>query len=163
MQIPFDALKSQGVSKVRVGFTGGHLANPTYRQVTQGTSGHLEAVEVTYDADKITYARLLDTFWHNVDPTNDRGQFCDAGPSYRSAIFYNDDSEKKLAEASLTGIKKLIKVAEPIKTQILPAAPFYVAEPKHQDFYINHPKTYGLYKLACRRDSRLHTLWGTHE
>jgi len=151
---PFDELK--GVVKVTSGYTGGVTKNPTYEDVSSGTTGHREAVEIVYDPHQITYAKLLDVFWHNVDPTNDAGQFCDQGPQYRSAIFFHDAEQKRLAEASKAALQKRMKVY----TDVLAAGPFYPAEEYHQDYYKKNPVRYRFYRLNCGRDYVLDRIWG---
>lgn len=147
-----------GVSKVVSGYTGGTLENPTYTDVSMGNTGHFEAIEVTYDPAKVTYAQLLDIFWHNIDPTDEHGQFCDKGSQYRAGIFTHNDEQKKLAEASREQVKKLF-AGEEIATIIEPAAKFYPAEDHHQDYYIKNKAAYKLYHYGCGRDRRLNVLW----
>jgi peptide-methionine (S)-S-oxide reductase len=151
---PFDELK--GVVKVTSGYAGGQTKDPTYEEVSAGQSGHRESVEVLYDPRQITYAKLLDVFWHNVDPTNNNGQFCDEGPQYRSGIFYHDAEQKRLAEASKAALQKRMKVY----TDILPAGYFYAAEEYHQDYYKKNPVRYRFYRLNCGRDYVLGKIWG---
>jgi peptide-methionine (S)-S-oxide reductase len=152
---PFDALK--GVVKVTSGYAGGRTTDRSYEEVSAGGSGHREAVEIIYDPRQITYARLLDVFWHNIDPTDNRGQFCDHGDQYRSAIFYHDAQQKQLGEAAKATLQKRIKVY----TDILPATSFYAAEEYHQDYYKRNPLRYRFYRLNCGRDHRLQQLWGS--
>ena len=150
-----------GVEAVVSGYTGGPQKNPTYDQVSAGATGHAEAVQVTYDPRRISYAQLLDVFWHNIDPTQSGGQFCDRGNQYRSAIFYKDANEKRLAEASRRALETTKqRFKEPIVTQIVPAGPFWPAEAYHQDFYRKDPIRYESYRLGCGRDRRLVELWG---
>lgn len=151
---PFDQLK--GVVKVTSGYTGGTLQNPTYEEVSSGTTGHREAVEIEYDPKQISYAKLLDVFWHNVDPTDNAGQFCDDGPQYRSAIFYHDAEQQRLAVASKAALGQRMKVY----TDVLPAGPFWPAEEYHQDYYRKNPVRYWFYRLNCGRDSVLERIWG---
>ncbi|HEX9162013.1 MAG TPA: peptide-methionine (S)-S-oxide reductase MsrA [Thermoanaerobaculia bacterium] len=151
---PFDELK--GVVKVTSGYTGGRVADPTYEQVSEGGTGHRESVEVIYDPRRISYEQLLDVFWHNVDPTNNEGQFCDQGPQYRSAIFYHDAEQKRLADGSKAAVQKRMKVY----TDVLPAGPFYAAEEYHQDYYKKNPVRYRFYRLNCGRDFVLERIWG---
>ena len=151
---PFDELK--GVVKVTSGYAGGHTNDPTYEEVSAGNSGHRESVEVLYDPRQITYAKLLDVFWHNVDPTNNNGQFCDEGSQYRSGIFYHDAEQKRLADASKAALQKRMKVY----TDILPAGYFYAAEEYHQDYYKKNPVRYRFYRLNCGRDYVLGKVWG---
>lgn len=156
MEPPFDKL--EGVISTISGYTGGTKKNPTYEEVSAGTTGHAEAVEVTYDPKKITYAKLLDVFWHNVDPLTANRQFCDGGNQYRTAIFYHDENQKRLAEESKKALGKRFK--EPIVTEIVPAKEFYPAEEYHQNYYIKNPLRYKFYRYNCGRDKRLEELWG---
>jgi peptide-methionine (S)-S-oxide reductase len=150
-----------GVQSVISGYTGGFKKNPTYEEVSSGTTGHAESVEVTFDPRQITYAQLLDLFWHNVDPTQANGQFCDHGTQYRSAIFYRDSTQKRLAEESKRRIEATPHhFTEPIVTQIVAASVFYPAEEYHQDFYKKDPVQYQSYRMGCGRDRRLTELWG---
>ncbi|HSP17493.1 MAG TPA: peptide-methionine (S)-S-oxide reductase MsrA [Thermoanaerobaculia bacterium] len=151
---PFDELN--GVVKVTSGYTGGQTVDPTYEQVSAGGTGQRESVEILYDPRQITYARLLDVFWHNIDPTNNNGQFCDEGSQYRSAIFVRDDEQKRLAEASKVALQKRMKVY----TDIATAGPFYAAEEYHQDYYKKNPVRYRFYRLNCGRDYVLEKIWG---
>ncbi|WP_346837279.1 peptide-methionine (S)-S-oxide reductase MsrA [Microbulbifer sp. SAOS-129_SWC] len=156
MEPPFDRL--DGVLATTSGYSGGHVKNPTYEQVSAGGTGHAEVVQVTYDANKVSYAKLLDVFWHNVDPLDAGGQFCDRGDQYQSIIFYATPEEKKLAEASKK--KMAEKLGKKIVTRIRPAAVFYPAEDYHQDFYRKNPVRYKFYRYRCGRDQRLQQLWG---
>ncbi len=153
---PFDQLP--GVIKVTSGYTGGSKAKPTYEQVSSGTTGHAEAVDVVYDPSKIGYEKLLDVFWHNVDPFAKNYQFCDHGTQYRSAIFVHDDTQKRLAEASKAEIQKRFK--QPIQTGIDPASTFWPAEEYHQDYYKKSALSYRFYRASCGRDHRLEEIWG---
>ncbi|MBI3803627.1 MAG: peptide-methionine (S)-S-oxide reductase MsrA [Nitrospirae bacterium] len=155
---PFDTLP--GVISVTSGYTGGHLENPTYQQVSAGGTGHAEAVEVVYDSTKIGYEKLLDVFWHNIDPVAVNRQFCDFGDQYRSEIFYHTETQKRLAEQSKAAIEKSGAFREPITTKITPASPFYKAEEYHQAFYKKSPIRYKFYRYLCGRDQRLEQLWG---
>lgn len=147
----------QGVVSVVSGYTGGNEKNPTYEEVSAHRTGHFESIEVTYDPAKVSYEQLLDVFWHNVDPTDGGGQFCDQGPQYRSAIFVHGDEQRRAAEASKTVVAgKLRNVA----TLILPAGPFYKAEDYHQDFARNNPLRYRFYSTGCGRAARLRQVWG---
>lgn len=157
MQPPFDALK--GVSKTQAGYTGGEVSHPTYVQVSSGNTGHREAIQVFYDPKKITYEKLLDVFWHNIDPTDNKGQFCDKGNQYRSAIFYHDAEQKKIAERSKEKLL-LERTVSSIATEILPAKTFYSAEDEHQKYYKTHPYKYKFYRYTCGRDERLKQIWG---
>ncbi len=156
MEHPFDEL--QGVTATTSGYMGGTVEAPSYRQVSLGTTGHAEVVQVEYDPDVISYETLLDTFWQNVDPLDERGQFCDKGSQYRSIVFYYDDSQRQLAEASKQAVSNLFD--QPIVTEILPATAFYPAEDYHQNYYQTHPARYRLYRFGCGRDQRLAELWG---
>ncbi len=149
-----------GVVAVISGYTGGHVANPTYEQVGSGETGHAESVQVVYDPGKITYEQLLEIFWHNVDPLQANGQFCDHGNQYRSAIFYRDAAQQKAAVASKAKLEEEDRFKGKIVTQIVPATPFYRAEEYHQDFYKKDPFQYKTYRLGCGRDARLKALWG---
>ena len=158
MEAPFDKLP--GVSGVTVGYTGGRKANPTYQEVSSGTTGHAEAVQITYDAAKITYEKLLDVFWHNIDPVTPNAQFCDHGSQYRSAVFYHDDEQKALAEASKDALTKSGRFKQPIVTDITAASTFWPAEDYHQHYYKTNAVRYKFYRYNCGRDQRLEQLWG---
>ncbi|AMS28312.1 MAG TPA: peptide-methionine (S)-S-oxide reductase [Hyphomonadaceae bacterium] len=156
MEKPFDEIP--GVVATTSGYTGGTLANPTYEQVGRGGTGHFEAVKVTYDATKVSYQKLLDTYWLQVDPFDAFGQFCDKGETYLPAIFYANDAEKKAAEAAREVLYARFK--KPIVVQILPAKAFYDAEGYHQDYYQKNPLRYAYYRNGCGRDARLRAVWG---
>jgi peptide-methionine (S)-S-oxide reductase len=156
MEPPYDKL--DGVASTTSGYTGGQKKNPTYEEVSSGGTGHAEAVQIVYDPAKINYQKLLDVFWRNIDPLARDRQFCDAGTQYRSAIFYHDETQKRLAEASKAQVQKRFK--QPIATQIVPAAAFYPAEEYHQDYYKKNPIRYKFYRTGCGRDRRLEELWG---
>jgi peptide-methionine (S)-S-oxide reductase len=141
------------------GYIGGTKKNPTYEEVSAGTTGHTEAVEITYDPTKISYEKMLDVFWRNIDPLTANAQFCDSGSQYRSAIFYHDEAQKKLAEASKKRLQSRFK--QPIVTEIARATEFYSAEDYHQDYYKKNPVRYKIYRYGCGRDRRLQELWGT--
>jgi peptide-methionine (S)-S-oxide reductase len=158
MEPPFDKL--EGVTATISGYIGGTAANPTYEQVTSGRSGHYEAVRIEYDPARVSYQRLLEVFWRNVDPVDATGQFCDKGPQYLSAIFVLDDTQRALAEASKAALERTGKLSGPIVTRILPAATFYPAEAYHQDYYLKNPLRYAFYRRGCGRDARLERLWG---
>jgi peptide-methionine (S)-S-oxide reductase len=158
MEPPYDALP--GVISTTSGYVGGHVVNPTYEQVTRGTTGHAEAVEVVYDPAQVSYARLLEVFWRNVDPLAENRQFCDSGPQYRSGIFYLGDAQRALAEASRAELEASGRFDRPIATEITPAGTFYPAEAYHQDFYRKNPLRYRFYRQNCGRDKRLKELWG---
>jgi peptide-methionine (S)-S-oxide reductase len=153
--------KVAGVITTTSGYTGGHTVNPTYEQVSAGGTGHAEAVEIAYDPAKVTFEKLLDVFWHNIDPLAKNAQFCDHGNQYRTAIFYHDDSERSAAEASKAAVQKHFK--EPIQTEVTPAGPFYKAEEYHQDYHVKNPIRYKFYRFNCGRDARLDELWGKKE
>ena len=152
----FDAV--EGVTETVSGYTGGSVENPTYQQVSAGGTGHYEAVRVTYDPSQVSYEELLDTFWHNVDPFDARGQFCDKGSSYLSAIFVADEEEQRLAEASKQEVEQQLK--KEVVTEIKPAATFYPAENYHQDYYQRNSFSYKFYKWNCGRVQRLEEIWG---
>jgi peptide-methionine (S)-S-oxide reductase len=156
MEHPFDELP--GVISTTSGYTGGHTENPTYKEVSNGKTGHLEAMQVTYDPAKISYEKLLDVFWHNIDPFDDDGQFCDKGDQYKAAIFYQGETQKQLAETSKTAITKKL-ANQNIVTTIKPASKFFPAEDYHQDYYLNNPKAYKFYRFTCGRDHRLSQIW----
>ena len=158
MEPPFEAL--DGVISVTSGYTGGTKQNPTYEEVSAGGTGHAESIEVVYDPTKVSYEKLLDVFWHNVDPTDANGQFCDHGNQYRTAIFYHDETQKRLAEESKQAIAKSLKVPGPIVTQIVAAGRFWPAEEYHQDYYKKNPVRYRFYRYTCGRDKRLAEVWG---
>ncbi len=158
MEPPFDRL--DGVISTVSGYTGGRTVDPTYEEVSSGTTGHAESLQVTYDPSKLGYEKLLDVFWHNIDPLARDRQFCDIGEQYRSAIFYHDDDQKKLAEASKRALEQPGQFQQPIATQIVAAGPFYPAEEYHQDYYRKNPIRYKLYRYNCGRDQRLKELWG---
>jgi peptide-methionine (S)-S-oxide reductase len=155
---PFDKL--EGVVSVTSGYTGGHVRNPTYDQVSAGGTGHAEAVQIVFDPGKISYGKLLDIFWHNIDPVAVGHQFCDFGDQYRSEIFYHNETQKKLAEESKAAIEKSGRFNEPITTKITAASVFYPAEEYHQHFYRKSPIRYNFYRYLCGRDQRLEQLWG---
>ncbi len=160
MQPPYDALEGKGVIKTVVGYTGGHIENPTYMEVSSGQSGHVEAIEVYYDPNKISYQRLLDIYWRNIDPTVKDRQFCDSGPQYRSVIFYHNQEQERLAKESKEKLLKEKKFPV-IYTEILPAKTFYPAEDYHQDYYKKNPIRYKFYRKTCGRDKKLRELWGS--
>ena len=155
---PFEAL--DGVVSVTSGYTGGAKDRPTYEEVSAGGTGHAEAVEIAYDPAKVSYQKLLDVFWHNVDPTTPDRQFCDKGRQYRTAIFYHDDTQKRLAEESKAALERAGKLPGPIVTEIVSAGPFWPAEEYHQDYYKKNPVRYRYYRYGCGRAARLRELWG---
>ena len=152
--------KVPGVIAAVSGYTDGNVANPSYKQVTGGQTGHAEAVEVIFDPAQVTYEQLLDVFWRNVDPTVVDRQFCDVGNQYRTAIFVHDDEQLRLAEASKQALQESKPFAEPIVTPIVAASTFYPAEDYHQDYYKHNPLRYRFYKWNCGRAQRLAELWG---
>jgi peptide-methionine (S)-S-oxide reductase len=158
MEPPYDKLP--GVISTISGYMGGKTKNPTYEQVTTGTTGHAEVVQVEYDPTKVSYEKLLDVFWHNVDPTQRDGQFCDHGSQYRTGIFYHTEEQKRLAEASKAALQKNKPFKGEIVTEIAAAPQFYRAEEYHQDFYKKNPTRYKIYRTGCGRDARLQALWG---
>ncbi len=158
MEEAFD--KVDGVVSTLSGYTGGRKANPTYEEVSAGRTGHAESVEVIYDPTKVSYEKLLEIFWHNIDPTVADRQFCDVGNQYRSAIFYHNETQKRLAEESKQKLEKSERFKAPFATQIVPAGPFYLAEEYHQNFHEKNPIRYKFYKYNCGRAQRLLDLWG---
>jgi methionine-S-sulfoxide reductase len=157
MQPPFRAL--DGVLSVVSGYAGGSLEDPTYEEVSSGTTGHLEAVQVTYDPKKISYRALLDVFWKQIDPTDAKGQFADKGSQYRTAIFYHDDEQKRLAEESKRELETSGKFGDPVATEIRPYKNFYAAEEYHQDYDRKNPARYNQYKQFSGRESYIHKTW----
>ncbi|MEP6770120.1 MAG: peptide-methionine (S)-S-oxide reductase MsrA [Acidobacteriota bacterium] len=149
-----------GVFSVTSGHTGGQKKNPTYEEVSSGGTGHAESVEVAYDPAKISYEKLLEIFWHNVDPLQANAQFCDHGSQYRSAIFYLDETQHRAAEESKRKLEEEPRFKGKIVTQIVAASTFYPAEEYHQDFYKKSPARYHQYRDGCGRDARLKQLWG---
>jgi peptide-methionine (S)-S-oxide reductase len=159
MEPPFDAL--DGVYSTTSGYTGGEEVDPTYGEVSSGRTGHTEAVEIVYDPEKISYQKLLKVFWRNIDPTTANRQFCDGGSQYRSGIFYLDEEQRELAEASKREIiESGVLEGKPIVTEITAAGPFYAAEDYHQDYYMKNPVRYKLYHTGCGRDRTLEKIWG---
>jgi peptide-methionine (S)-S-oxide reductase len=158
MEPPYDKL--EGVHKTIVGYTGGTKKNPTYQEVSNGTTGHAEAVEVHYDPKVISYEKLVDTFWRNINPITIDKQFADEGSQYRTAIFYHNEEQKRIAEASKKEIEDSGKYKEPIVTQIVPASVFYPAEEYHQDYYIKNGVHYQMYRIGSGREGYLKKMWG---
>jgi peptide-methionine (S)-S-oxide reductase len=154
-----DFEKLPGVLSAESGYTDGKTVNPTYPEVSAGNTGHAEAVRVFYDPNKVSYATLLDYFWHHIDPTVKDRQFCDVGSPYRTAIYYNSDAQKLQIEASKSALLKSGAVKQ-IQTEIAPTSTFYLAEDYHQDYYKKNPLRYKFYRLNCGRDSRLAEIWG---
>ena len=158
MEHPFEKL--DGVIEVISGYTGGHEANPTYEEVSRGSTGHLEAVQITYDPDRITYQELLDVYWRQIDPTDAGGSFVDRGSQYKSAIFYHDDKQKQLAEISKAELDKSGRYEKSIVTEIRQFSKFYRAEEYHQDYYKKSPLKYKYYRYRSGRDQYLKKIWG---
>lgn len=161
MEGPFDKL--EGVHATTSGYTGGHVADPSYREVSSGNTGHAEAVQIVYDSTVISYSKLLEIFWRNIDPTQANGQFCDIGSQYRSAIFYHNKRQQRLAAKTKQDLSQSNRFDDPIVTAIEPMGEFYVAEDYHQNFYKTHPTRYKQYRQACGRDRRLEELWGSDQ
>ena len=157
MEHPFDQL--DGVISTTSGYTGGDKVNPTYLEVSSGTTGHAESVQVLYDPTQISYGELLEVFWRNIDPVDPTGQFCDKGSQYRSAIFYFDEDQRQLAEQSKLALETSHRLPAPVVTEIVSASDFYPAEDYHQDYYQKHPVRYKVYRFGCGRDQRLSELW----
>lgn len=157
-----DFEKVPGVVRAESGYIAGRTPNPTYEQVSSGSTGHTEAVRVFYDPSKVTYAQLLDVFWRNVDPTVKDAQFCDIGSQYRSGIYTLDDAQRRAAEASRQALEQSGRFSK-IYTEIQPASIFYVAEEYHQDYYKKNPIRYKFYRYNCGRDARLAELWGSDQ
>ncbi|SNB46110.1 peptide-methionine (S)-S-oxide reductase MsrA [Geobacter sp. DSM 9736] len=159
MEVPFNKL--DGVLSVTSGYTGGHRKNPTYEEVSAGGTGHAEAVQIVYDPSKVRYEKLLEIFWHNIDPTAKDRQFCDIGNQYRSAIFYHGEKQRQLAVKSRDELARTKPFKEPIITEITQASEFYPAEEYHQHYYKKNPIRYKFYRTTCGRDKRLKELWGS--
>ena len=158
MEPPYDKL--DGVVSTTSGYIGGEVDDPSYEQVSAGGTGHAEAVRVVYDPAKVDYETLLEVFWHNVDPTQADGQFCDHGDQYRTGIFYHNDEQKRLAEQSRAELERNKPFEGEIVTEIEPATEFYEAEEYHQNYYEKNPFRYKFYRWGCGRDERLAELWG---
>lgn len=158
MEGPFDVL--DGVISTTSGYIGGTKKDPSYTEVTSGRTGHTEAVQVVYDPAKVSYEKLLDVFWHNIDPTVKNRQFCDSGSQYRSGIFYHSEAQKSAAAASKASLDKSKPFKAAIVTEITAATEFYAAEDYHQDYYLKNPVRYRFYRQGCGRDARLKELWG---
>ena len=159
MQPPFDELV--GVISTTVGYTGGKEENPTYEQVSSGRTGHAEAIEILYDPSKISYSQLLEVFWRNIDPTTINRQFSDYGTQYRTAIFYHDEEQKRLAKKSKEQLQKSGRFNKEIVTEITPASAYYKAEEYHQKYYLKNPIRYKLYRVGSGRDDFLKSIWGS--
>lgn len=147
-----------GVLETVVGYSGGHTKNPTYHEVGTGTTGHTESILVIYDPQKVTYAKLLEQFWFNVDPFDGDGQFVDRGPQYRPAIFYFDEAQRKLAQQTAAEVEK--EKGQKVKVEITEASAFYPAEDYHQEYYEKNPTRYKFYRFGSGRDNRLKAIWG---
>ena len=159
MEPPYDRL--DGVIATISGYTGGHTESPTYHEVTFGDTGHYEAVLVVFDPRRVTYDELVAIFWFNIDPTDDRGQFCDRGSSYRTAIFYQTPQQEAAATRSRDDLEASNRLRRRVVTEILPTATFWIAEDYHQNYYVNSPIRYRTYRSGCGRDARLRQLWGS--
>ena len=158
MEGPFEVLL--GVKEVISGYAGGSKDNPTYEEVSSGTTGYLEVIQIFYDSKKVSYEKLLEIFWLQIDPTDEGGQFVDRGSQYISAIFYKDEDQKKLAEKSKKELEKSGKFNSPIVTKILPLKKFYKAEEYHQDYHSKNPMRYKFYRMGSGRDNFLKEVWG---
>jgi peptide-methionine (S)-S-oxide reductase len=161
--IEADLEKVEGVVSVTSGYTGGTVANPTYKQVSAGTTGHTEAVRVVFDPRVISYEELLAIFWRNVDPTVADRQFCDVGEQYRAGIFYHDEEQREAAEKSRAVLEQTKPFTNPIVTEITAATAFYPAEAYHQNYFKKNPIRYSYYRKSCGRDRRLEELWGERQ
>ena len=155
MEKPFDRV--EGVISTTSGFAGGHVVNPTYREVTAGGTGHIEGVQIIYDSDVVSYEELLYVYWRNVDPLDGNGQFCDRGVSYRPAIFYDTAEQRSTALDSVTQVSE--SLGRTTAVDILPLDTFYPAEEYHQDYYLKNPVRYSWYRSGCGRDRRLQEVW----
>jgi peptide-methionine (S)-S-oxide reductase len=152
--------KIDGVLSTTSGYIGGKVDKPTYEQVSAGRTGHTEAVEIVYDPKRVSYERLVAYFWHTIDPTVKDRQFCDVGSQYRTGIFYHDEAQRRISEASKATLEKSKPFAQPIVTEITAATTFFPAEEYHQDYYKKNPIRYTYYRNGCGRDARLKQLWG---
>jgi peptide-methionine (S)-S-oxide reductase len=159
MEPPYDALP--GVISTTSGFMGGSKRHPTYEEVVSGTTGHTEVVQVAYDPRKVSYEKLLEVFWKNIDPTVRDRQFCDIGSQYRTSIFYHTEEQQRLAETSKAALTKTKPFKDSIVTPVARAGEFWPAEDYHQDFYLKNPVRYKFYRTGCGRDARLKQLWGS--
>ncbi len=156
-----DFARVPGVMAMQVGYVGGHVPHPTYEQVSTGDTGHREAIRVVYDPAKTSYARVLDAYWHMIDPTDAGGTFCDRGDEYRDAVFALTSEQKRIADASKAVVAHMPRFAgKPIATQVFGPAPFYAAEGYHQDYHDKNPLQYGAYRISCGRDRALRAIWG---
>jgi peptide-methionine (S)-S-oxide reductase len=159
MEQPFDKL--EGVISTTSGYMGGKVRNPTYEEVSSGSTGHAEVVQVAYDPKKVSYEKLLEVYWHNVDPTVKDRQFCDTGNQYRTTIFVHTDEQRKQAENSKALLAMTKPFKDPIVTPVVTATEFWPAEEYHQDYYLKNPLRYSYYRTGCGRDARLKALWGS--
>ena len=157
----FDQLKDQGVIDVQVGYAGGHVENPTYEQVSRGDTGHKEVARILFDPDRISYRKLLEVFWENIDPFDSEGQFVDQGEQYKSGIFAMTDEQKKSAEESVAQLSAKFK--KRVVTPVLPAAKFFPAEGYHQSYYLKSPFRYQMYQSNSGRSERLREVWGKNQ
>jgi len=155
-----DFEKLGGVIDVVSGYTGGHIENPTYKQVSSGRSGHIESARIRFDPAVISYEQILEYFFHNIDPTRNDGQFCDGGAQYRPAIFYLDETQQRQAEAVMRRIEQSKPFPQPLKVELIKATTFYPAEEYHQDYYKKNSLRYNFYRYSCGRDARVEELWG---
>ncbi|WP_339631566.1 peptide-methionine (S)-S-oxide reductase MsrA [uncultured Sneathiella sp.] len=149
-----------GVISTTSGYIGGETPNPTYKAVSAGGTGNIEAVKIVFDPDKTSYSNILDVFWRSVDPTDDGGQFCDRGESYKTAIFATTDAQKETAQSSKAALNESGVLKKPIVTEIRDASKFYPAEEYHQDYYNKNPIRYKFYRFSCGRDAKIVELWG---
>ncbi len=152
--------KIPGVLSTTSGYTGGKTANPSYQEVSSHATGHAEAVQVVYDPAKVSYQRLVEYFWHTIDPTVKNRQFCDVGTPYRTAIYAQDAAQLQIAQASRAALEKSKPFKDPIVTEVVMASDFYPAEDYHQDYYLKNPIRYKYYRYSCGRDAKLKQLWG---
>jgi len=159
MQPPYDSLKSEGILETIVGYTGGHIKNPTYKQVSEGSSGHREVIKIVFDPQKISFEKILEIFWRNVDPFDKSGQFCDKGFQYSSAIYFTNEPQQTISELSKNKLGKQFPNQQ-IETKIEKASEFYPAEDYHQSYYTKNPVRYKYYRYSCGRDKRLTEIYG---
>ena len=160
MEPLFDKL--DGVISTTSGYTSGHKINPSYREVSAGSTGHTEAIQIVYNPEKVSYSELLAVFWRNIDPVAVNRQFCDGGSQYRSGIYYQNESQEAVAKQSLKTLQNNKPFDGIIATEVLPASKFYAAEDYHQDYYLKNPLRYKYYRYSCGRDKRLDELWGNN-
>ena len=158
-----DFEKLDGVVSAASGYIGGHVKDPTYKQVSAGRTGHTEAVQVIFDDQKVSYSELVEYFWKTIDPTDGGGQFCDRGQQYRSEIFYQTEEQLSIADASKNALAASGVLKAEIATQLTPSSHFYPAEDYHQDYYLKNPVRYNYYRWGCGREKRLEELWGAPE